>query len=328
MNTNALKNPTTMPHLPKIIFVIVALLTLHPFVSGGMALFLGLAFALISGNPLLTSTRKLTPKLLQISVVGLGAAMNLAIVFSTGMRGLVYTTVSISLTMAVGYVLGRTLKIGTTTSLLISAGTAICGGSAIAALAPAIHAKENETSVSLATVFCLNAAALFIFPLIGHFANFSETQFGLWAALAIHDTSSVVGASIQYGPRALEVATTVKLARALWIVPLTLIISFFYFRNTKNVTDQNIKAKKPWFILGFILMSALMTWVEPLRFFAHPIAEISKRTLVLTLFLIGSALTKTALKAVGVRPLIQGLTLWLIVATASFFAISVGLINI
>jgi uncharacterized integral membrane protein (TIGR00698 family) len=248
--------------------------------------------------------------------------MNLLTVFVTGFHGLFYTTIGIALTMGLGILLGRLLKIGSVTTLLLSAGTAICGGSAIAALSPSIRAKEHETSVAIATVFFLNSIALFAFPWMGHLAGLSETQFGLWCALAIHDTSSVVGAALQFGPRALEVATTIKLARALWIVPLTFLISYFYLKTRVAESGRKEKAKKPWFILGFLLMSAVMTWCEPLQFLAHPIAGASKRVLVLTLFLIGTALSVDALKAVGIRPLILGVVLWIIVASASFFAIS------
>ena len=308
-------------------FCLFALIILTLPISGGLALFLGLGFALIFKNPIPAQTKRLTPQFLQTAVVGLGAAMNLAVIFSTGIHGILFTTVGISFTLLLGWALGQWLRVDRTTSLLLSMGTAICGGSAIAALAPVINAKENEISVSLATVFVLNATALFLFPPLGHWAGFSEIQFGLWSALAIHDTSSVVGAAMQYGPQALEVATTVKLARALWIVPLTLLFGFFFNKKQHN-HSKAAPTKKPWFILGFLIMSALMTWMEPLRFLAPTITTVSKHLMVLTLFLIGSGLSREALRSVGVAPLIQGLLLWFLAAGSSFFAITMGWINL
>ncbi len=310
----------------RILFPIVGLCTLLPMVSAGVALLLGMFFGMTIGNPYLAQTRKWTSTLLQISVVALGAAMNLITVGSVGMHGAVYTAVGIVCALTLGLILGKVFGTNQTTSILLSAGTAICGGSAIAAIAPVMRANDDDVSVSLATVFFLNASALFIFPPIGHWAGFDQTQFGLWCALAIHDTSSVVGASMQYGAKALEIATTVKLARALWIVPLTFVLGLFWARKNKGQGGQ-VKAKRPWFILGFLLMAALMTWIPYVQPAGHIIAEVAKRSLVLTLFLIGSALTRATLKNVGVRPLLHGVTLWFIVGGATFLAISVGLVN-
>ena len=311
----------------QILFPIVAVCTLLPMVSAGVALLLGMFFGLTIGNPYLKLTRKWTSTLLQISVVALGAAMNLITVGSVGLHGAVYTIVGIAITMGLGLLLGKVFTTNPTLSVLISLGTAICGGSAIAAAAPVMRANDDDVSVSLATVFFLNASALFIFPVLGHWANFDQTQFGLWCALAIHDTSSVVGASMQYGAKAMEVATTVKLARALWIVPMTFILGAVWARKNKGKNQGQVKAKRPWFIVGFLLMAAIMTWIPVAKPAGHVIAELAKRSLVLTLFLIGSGLTRATLKKVGVRPLLHGVTLWFLVGGATFLAISAGIIN-
>src|SRR5579859_527418 len=218
----------------RLAFPIVACASLLPFISPGMALMVGIALALTVGNPYpLTTARVITP-LLQISVVGLGAGMNLVEVGQAGLHGFFYTVIGISLTMSIGLTLGWMLRTARDTSLLVTVGTAICGGSAIAAVAPAIRAKHHEVSVALATVFFLNAVALFIFPPLGHHFGLGQRQFGVWSALAIHDTSSVVGAAMQYGARALEIATTIKLTRALWIVPVTLVIGMMWNRGSEE----------------------------------------------------------------------------------------------
>lgn len=312
--------------ITRILFVAVGLFTLLPIVSAATALVMGICFALVIGNPYLATTHRWTPKLLQVSVVGLGAAMNLVTVAGVGMHGMLYTAVGILITLILGLGLAKLLQTERTISILLSAGTAICGGSAIAAVAPAIRAKDHEISVSLATVFILNAVALFLFPWIGHRAGFSENQFGLWSALAIHDTSSVVGAALQYGTKALEVATTVKLARALWIVPVVFVVGAIWMRQHGG--RGQAKAKKPWFILGFLLMAALVTWVPALMPAGHVISEVSQRTLVLALFLIGSGMARTSLKSIGLRPLVHGLALWIVVGSASFLAISIGWVKI
>lgn len=310
----------------RILFLLAGLCTLLPIVSSGLALMLGLVFALALGNPYREATRRWTPTLLQVSVVGLGAAMNLVTIGVAGMHGILYTAVGILITLAIGFVLHKLIRTDRAISMLLSAGTAICGGSAIAAVAPAIQAKDHAVSVSLATVFILNAAALFLFPWIGHRAGFDEIQFGLWSALAIHDTTSVVGAAMQYGTRALEIATTVKLARALWIVPVVFVLGAVWVR--KHGKNGQTKTKQPWFILGFLLMAALITWVPGLMPAGHVIAEISQRTFVLALFLIGSGIGRTTLKSIGLRPFVHGLALWIIIASTSFLAISIGWVSL
>ncbi len=309
----------------RIVFPIAALITLLPFVSPGIALMLGIVLALTVGNAYpFTSARFVSP-LLQISVIGLGAGMNLVEVGHAGVHGFAYTVVGISLTMTVGLLLGRLMKTERDTSLLVTVGTAICGGSAIAAVAPAIRAKSHEVSVALATVFFLNAIALFIFPWIGHHFALSQMQFGVWSALAIHDTSSVVGAAMQYGARALEIATTIKLTRALWIVPVTLGVGMAWNRGEGKASAG--KAKRPWFILGFVAAAALVTWIPALKPAGHMVFVSAQRSLVVTLFLIGSGLSRAALQMVGRRPLIQGFILWVMMGTGTLGAILLGWIG-
>ncbi len=296
-----------------------------PFVSTGLGLLLGLAVALTVGNPYLDRTRKLTSRLLALSVVGLGAGMDLRVVARVGAHGILYTVAGISTALLLGALLTRFLKVGRNVGTLITVGTAICGGSAIAAIVPVIRAKDHEASVSLATVFLLNAIALFIFPPIGHLFGMSDSQFGLWSALAIHDTSSVVGAAVAWGGKAIEVATTVKLARALWIVPLTLLVSWWHARTSGEAAQG--KPKRPWFIAGFLLAAALVTYLPGLQGAGHFISTVAKQALVVTLFLIGANLTRDALKAVGAQPLLLGVLLWILVASASLAAIAQGLIS-
>jgi uncharacterized integral membrane protein (TIGR00698 family) len=315
-----------LPSLAKrVAFILAALITLLPLVSPGIALMLGIAFALTLSNPYAgTSSRFVTP-LLQISVVGLGAGMNLGAVAHAGMQGFLYTVVGVTLTMTVGLILGRSLGTARNTSLLVTVGTAICGGSAIAAVAPAIRAKNHEVSVALATVFFLNAVALFIFPWIGHYFGLSQSQFGIWSAIAIHDTSSVVGAAMQYGAQSLEIATTIKLTRALWIVPVTLVIGMVW--NAKKNEAKAQRARRPWFILGFLAAAAFVTLIPSLKPVGHVLFIGAQRSLVLTLFLIGSGLSRSALHAVGRRPLVQGFILWVLMGSGTLGAILLGWIR-
>lgn len=306
----------------KLLFWVLAALMLLPQVSASIALACGAILALSLGNPYLTQTRKLAPKLLSYSIVGLGASMDLLAVAKVGLHGLGYTFVGITATLLLGYALGRLLKTDEETSLLVSAGTAICGGSAIAAVASATHAKDASVSVSSATVFFLNAAALVLFPVIGHWFNLSQHSFGLWSALAIHDTSSVVGATSAYGAEALQIGTTVKLARALWIIPVTLAIGLWRARQNNGAAKAN--TKKPWFILGFLLAAALVTFFPLLKPAGLVLSTVARRGFVLTLFLIGCGLTHGTIKSVGVRPLIQGIILWVIVGGATLLAVLVG----
>ena len=250
--------------------------------------------------------------------------MNLDTVARVGLQGFGYTAVGITLALLLGHLLGRALSVPRTAALLTSAGTAICGGSAIAALAPVLQADEEDTSVALGTVFLLNAAALLIFPAIGHALHLGERSFGLWAALAIHDTSSVVGASAGYGPEALAVATTTKLARALWILPLTLGAGMLAARTRPGSAPR---AKRPWFILGFLAAAALVTYLPALRPAGLLLSELAKRSLVLTLFLLGLGLSRESLARVGLRPLLHGVLLWAGVGGGSLAAIRLGWIH-
>lgn len=287
---------------------------LTPLVSPPLALLLGLFVAWFVGHPYLHLNNKATHWLLQASVVGLGFGMNVSSALSAGKQGFLFTIVSITVTLTLGYLIGRLLKTDKKTSYLISTGTAICGGSAIAAVSPVIKAGEKQISVALGTVFILNSIALFLFPWIGHHLDMSQTQFGLWSAIAIHDTSSVVGAAGKYGDAALEVATTVKLARALWIIPVSF-LSALFFRN------KNSKIKIPYFIGFFVIAMVMNTYIPGLNNVSPYIVYVAKAGLTLTLFLIGSGLSKSMLKSVGVRPLLQGVALWLVISVMSLWVI-------
>lgn len=303
----------------KIIFFLIALLCLSPYGSSAMALLAGIILASTLGNPFPGFIKKHTSTLLQISVVGLGAGMNLLVVGVVGVQGIGYTVTGIVFTAIIGYFLARLLKTPGTLSALITIGTGICGGSAIAATGPILKADHEDMSISLGVVFILNALALFIFPPIGHALSLDQHQFGLWSALAIHDTSSVVGASMQYGKEALELATTVKLARALWIIPVSLLLAFFM--------KSNSKIKMPWFIFGFILVAALVTWIPELSSIGHSISDFAKKILVLTLFFIGLNLNISSIKKVGLKPLLLGVFLWIIIGGSTLLAIKFNLIS-
>lgn len=303
-----------MKQLRLVAFGALFVAALTPWVSAAAALVAGVAFGLLVGTPEPARVKQWQTWLLQASVVGLGAGMNLAVVARAGVSGLGQTLVSLTLTLGVALLLARGLRTERTTSLLIGVGTAICGGSAIAAVAPAIGAKSHQSSVALVVVFLLNAVALVVFPPIGHAVGLSQHEFGLWAALAIHDTSSVVGAALQYGPEALEVGTTVKLARALWIIPLTLVLARFWPRDADAKAGA---AKRPWFILGFLVMAALVTWVPALAGPGKWVAMAARQLLVATLFLVGAGVSREALKHVGVRPLVLGVVLWVLVGGAT-----------
>ena len=279
-------------------------------------LFLGLAYALICGQGYPSFNKKMSKMLLQYSVVGLGFGMNLHESLASGKEGMTFTIISVIGTLAIGMLIGRKLlKVDRETSYLISSGTAICGGSAIAAVGPVIKAKPANMSVALAVVFVLNAIALFIFPSIGHWLELSQQQFGTWAAIAIHDTSSVVGAGAAYGEEALEVATTIKLTRALWIIPLALATSLIFKSKDSKITI-------PWFILYFIIAILLNTFVlDSVPQVGTAVSGIARRFLTLTMFFIGASLSMDVLRAVGIRPLIQGLLLWIVISVGSLFYI-------
>jgi uncharacterized integral membrane protein (TIGR00698 family) len=300
----------------KALFILLIILVLTPYGSPPLALALGLAFALVIGNPFPDISGKPTRLLLQFSVVLLGFGMNLRSIYEAGKDGIVLTVITIFGTLALGYLLGRLLKVRGRISALISTGTAICGGSAIAAAAPGIEAEPEQISISLGTVFVLNAIALFLFPFIGHQLELTQHQFGLWAAIAIHDTSSVVGAAAAYGGEALATATTVKLARALWIAPVALLLMFLYRRRYPNA---KAKVAMPWFILLFFLAVAARTyaplWVQPSVFDA--LVNLAKAGMTVTLFFIGASLSLDSVLTTRWRPLLQGTILWVVVSVVS-----------
>jgi len=274
---------------------------------------MGVLFSLLIGNPWPVRSAESSKILLQISVVGLGFGLSLGEVLHTGRNSIIYTIVGITFTLIIGSLLGRFLNISKNTSDLISFGTAICGGSAIAALAPVLKAKNEETAVALATVFTLNSVALLLFPAIGHALHLSQAVFGTWAGLAIHDTSSVVGAAASYGTQALAIGTTVKLTRAVWITPAVLGMAW--------LKGSDEKPQVPLFIIGFILAATLRTLFPQGASYWGELSAVAKQSLVVTLFLIGAGLSKEVLQTVGVRPLIQGVTLWLIVSSLTLTAL-------
>lgn len=282
------------------------------WVTPPVALFVGLVFALLCGQPYSKFNKKTSKSLLQYSVVGLGFGMNLQSSLASGKEGMMFTIISVVGTMIIGMFIGRKLlKMNRNTSYLISSGTAICGGSAIAAVGPVIKAKDSDMSVALATIFVLNAIALFIFPVLGNWIGLDQQQFGTWAAIAIHDTSSVVGAGAAYGEEALKVATTIKLTRALWIIPLALVTSLIFKTEGRKI---NI----PWFILYFIIAVVLNTYVlSSTPEVGQFISGLARKGLIITMFFIGASLSADVLKAVGIKPLLQGIILWLVISIGS-----------
>ncbi len=289
----------------------------------GVAVLCGILFAVTWGNPFACYTSKITSFMLGATIVGMGCGMDLIKVLYAGGSGFVYTLIGIVAGIALGAMLGKFLKLPKNATFLVSVGTSICGGSAIAAAAPALKAKAHEIAMASATVFALNAVALMIFPTIGHLSGFSQEQFGFWAALAIHDTSSVVGACFQYGDEALEIGTVVKLARALWIVPVTVFLSCF-IADKEEGEKRTFKLKIPWFIPGFLIAAALVTWLPVLRGAGGWIKEISKYLMILTLFFIGANLNREKLKELGLRPVLLGVILWLILGASWYLAVYAG----
>lgn len=307
-------------HLARVLIPLGAASALLPAMPPWAALLLGTALALSVGNPCARLTNRLSKWLLQAAVVGLGAGVNLAVVARVGTRGIGYTLVGLAGTFALGLWLARRLRVGPKVGALICAGTAICGGSAIAAAAPAIEADAEETSASLATVFLLNGLALLLFPVLGRWAGLDAHQFGLWCALSIHDTSSVTGAAMTRGTEALATATTVKLARALWIVPVALALGVWNRRATGS--RQQNRVAVPWFIAGFVAVSAVFTLLPGWSGLAHHVVGVSKILLTLTLFFIGAGLSRAAIRQVGARPFVHGSLLWLLVGGATLAAIA------
>lgn len=297
-------------------------------ISAPIALFLGLVFALIFGIPYPKFNKKLSKYLLQASVVGLGFGMNLEKSLQSGAEGMIFTVASVIIVMVVGVILGRFMSIDSKTSYLISSGTAICGGSAIAAVGGVLNAKENEMAVSLGVIFILNAIALFIFPPLGHALGLSQHQFGTWAAIAIHDTSSVVGAGAAYGPEACDLATLIKCTRALWIIPLAFFTMWYYGRSTSLRGPEENEGKKgkvsiPWFIFLFVAAMIFNTYVgtDTFRPVYDGLVVIAKQCLIAVLFAIGAGLSLKVIKQVGVKPLVQAVILWIVIGVGSLAVI-------
>lgn len=334
--------------MKKAVFIALLIFCLSPWGSPPVALALGLALAFTIGNPFPQLEGKFTKYLLQASVVLLGFGMDLGSVYRAGKQGILFTIATICGTLLLGYFVGKLLGVASRTSTLISAGTAICGGSAIGAVGPAINAEADEMSVSLGTVFVLNSVALFLFPVIGHALNLSQNQFGVWAAIAIHDTSSVVGAAGTYGAEALAIATTVKLARALWIAPVALLFAYLYrpriqvpssesrveetdfeVQNveTKNSELETRNAKRsgviPWFIFLFLGATALRTylpvWIQPSIY--DSLVNLAKAGMTVTLFLIGASLSRETLQKFGYWALLEGVILWIVISIVGLVAV-------
>lgn len=302
------------PTLQKAIFIIAMLLCLSTFVSSPVALVGGFILVFLFGHPFTELNHKAVNLLLKVAVVGLGFGMNITETLEAGQDGFLLTVFSIVFTLVLGYFIGKNLEMGKRTSHLLSSGTAICGGSAIAAVAPVINADEKDMSVSLGVVFLLNSIALVLFPIFGHLLDLTQHQFGLWSAIAIHDTSSVVGAAYAFGDEALRIATTVKLARALWIIPLSLVSLYLFKGKGKSV-------KIPWFIFLFIIAILLKTYFPIPSFISNGIVSVSKSLLVLTLFLIGAGLSVEKIRSAGWKPMILGLSLWVAISVTSLLVI-------
>jgi len=310
MNEKANRKET----LVKVLFILCMVLCILGYVSSPVALVGGFLFSYFLGHPFLTLNSKSVNWLLKVAVVGLGFGMNLRETMAAGKDGFMLTVFSIFATLILGYFLGKLLKMNRKGSHLISSGTAICGGSAIAAVAPVIDASEKDISISLGVIFLLNSIALIVFPPLGHFFGLSQHEFGLWCAIAIHDTSSVVGAAYTFGEEALKVATTVKLARALWIIPLSLLSVFLFKGKGKSV-------KIPYFIFLFILAILLNSYLAIPEVITGSITNISKSLLILTLFLIGAGLSLDKIKSAGWKPMILGVSLWIFISISALLAI-------
>lgn len=304
----------------KTVFFVALILTASGIISPPFALICGIIYGFSFVHPYHIESRNLSTLLLKLAVVGLGFGMNLRQVVHAGKAGFFYTAISISSVMLLGWLLGRIFRVNKKASYLITVGTAICGGSAIAAIAPITNPNDEEMAMSLGTVFVLNSVALLIFPPIGTALHLTQSQFGLWAALAIHDTSSVVGASAKYGSQALQIATTVKLTRALWIVPLAMLTAYF--------AKSRAKIQLPLFILFFCLAAVAYTYIPQGHTLYAIFSNLGRIGLTVVLFLIGTGLSKETLQRVGARPFLQGVTLWAVVAVVSLMAIRAGWISL
>ncbi len=313
--TNTAANKESQNLLQKVIFIVFLVLCLTPYISPPLALLGGILITNTSGHPYIHLNQKITNLLLRGSVIGLGFSMNVSTALTAGKEGFTFTLISLATTLLLGALLGRWLGVNKKTSHLISCGTAICGGSAIAAISPIIKAEEKDISVSLGIVFILNAIALFVFPLVGLWLGLSQKQFGVWSAIAIHDTSSVVGAASKYGPEALQVATVVKLGRALWIIPVAFITALFYRKKSGKI-------KIPYFIGLFVLAILVNTYLVNNSLISTSIVSAAKTGLNIALFLIGTSLTFQSLKNVGIKPLLQGFALWIFISLLALYGVT------
>lgn len=312
-----------MNNLERYVYILAILLIAFPFqvfgvsdfITPALALFAGLVFALIFPMPFPKFNKKGSKYLLQASVVGLGFGMNVVTALKSGYEGMMFTIVSVIGVMVFGILIGIWMHLNRKTAYLISSGTAICGGSAIAAVGPVLKADDHEMAVSLGVIFILNAIALFIFPPIGHYFGMTQAQFGTWAAIAIHDTSSVVGAGDAYGTEACQIATLIKCTRALWIIPLAF-ATMFIFRDKKGS-----KVSIPWFIFLFVAAMVVNTYCGIPSAVSDTIVYISKKALVVTLFFIGAGLSVGMVKKVGIRPLLLAILLWIIIGVSSFMVV-------
>jgi uncharacterized integral membrane protein (TIGR00698 family) len=304
----------------KNLFFVGIILAASGILSPPLALISGIAFGLCVQHPYAKDAQLLSRLLLQASVVALGFGIPLGEVMRVGRSGVLYTAASIALAIVLGLAIGRLLRVKRGAAYLITIGTAICGGSAIAAVGPITNSSDEDMAVSLGTVFLLNSVALILFPFVGHAAGLSQAQFGLWAALAIHDTSSVVGAAAKYGAAALTIGTTVKLARALWIVPVSI--------ATAAIVKSRASIRWPWFIGLFCLAALSNTCLPEFHAAFAELSRLGRLGLTVTLFLIGTGITRQTLREVGVRPLVQGLMLWLLIATASLFLIRSNFVSL
>ena len=298
----------------KFIYFLAIALCILPIIDTPIALLMGIILAQIIQHPFPQNSKKIIQYLLQTSVVGLGFGMNINQAIDAGKQGILFTFFSILTTIFLGILIGKWLKIEKNTSYLISVGTAICGGSAIAAVSSIIKSNEKQISTALGIIFILNSVALFSFPFIGHLFHLSQTQFGIWSAIAIHDTSSVVGAANKFGPIALQIATTIKLERALWIIPISL-ISIFVFKSKTN------KIQIPYFIFLFILAIILNSYIPSIHDYSSNIIFLSKIGLKITLFLIGTGLTKSLINSVGIKPFLQGIIIWAFISVISLVVV-------
>lgn len=309
---------------PYAVFGFAIAYAVSPWASPGISLAAGILLALAFGNPLSKQSGKLSKTLLQISVVLLGFKFSLMPVLKVGGQGFVFALATILSTFAIGWLLGKWLKVPQSIGILISSGTAICGGSAIAAVSATLDSKDEDVAVSIGTVFLLNAVALFIFPPLGHLLSLDAHAFGIWSGIAIHDISSVAGSATAFGQNALDIAMPVKLSRALWIAPMALAVGYFWSKRSESEESGKNSIKFPWFILFFICAAAARSLVPGIQDYGDQIAKIAGVGFAVTLFLIGAGISRSALKKVGWRPLAMGIGLWAFISLATLAYVKLG----